>query len=629
MRKSLLTLGCLPLLCLALPSNAQLTTSVPGKQPIEKVTETARLSVQEVSNLPSRNVFKESAQGTLPFFCDFAKEDDLDLFTIIDANRDAKKWEWNAQKFVALMYNQYQSANDYLVSPAFTLQKDYVYTMSVDARPYNDSYPEKMEFWVGTAPTAEGLTENILPTTTLTAAKWLPFSATFIAPTDGTYYFAVRGVSDADQYALLLNTFEVSAGVSTLVPATPEMTLTRNPDGEVKATISAVASTTNFKGDAISSLTELNIYRDGEKIVTIWNPVPGKSYEYTDCDPSVAEHTYSVECVNEHGASPAANAICFTGVYYAQAPAKVTPAVGENEGQVVLTWPASDVDQLGNPLRADQVTYDVYRIHNGSVTLHASGLTEPTLVDQVCEPDDEQREVQYTVMPRTSYGQSAGTGSGLFYAGAPYTLPFTESLPGGNIGCLMYTRGLANYAASWDIAKIGSYDLPYPTDGSDNDGGFLYHRAYNAGETAAIGTAKIHIPEDAQSPKLQFDTYLLPDNQNTLTVSVICGGVEETLGVYQMAGAQVWGGIECDLDQYKGKTIQIQWLNTVVSNVVTALDNIRVVDAGVNVGVESVIAGGNQLPIYHNIQGMKMSEKPASGLYIETQDGKSRKVMLK
>lgn len=569
-----------------------------------------------------------------PFTCDFNNATDMDLFTIIDANRDGKTWERNNQGFAAVMYNTYQSANDYIVSPGLNLKAGYIYTFSTAARPYQSQYPEKLELRVGQSPTAEGLSTCVLPATTLTEEKWIDQSADFTAPADGVYYFAVRGVSDADRYALLINDFKVSAGVNGMVPGRPVLEAVRNSDGEPKATINVTVPEITANGQELKSVTSVSIYRDEVLIHTFTDVAVGKTYTYIDNEPSVAMHTYTAQCVNAEGAGMMASSSCFTGVYLAVWPEKVTPTVGENEGQVVLDWTPCLTDQLGNPLRADQVTYTIYRIHEGNVTKHAEGVAQPHFVDQVCGENDYQREVQYTVMSNTSYGQSAGTGSGLFYAGAPYGLPYSESLANGQISSLMFTRGLANYAASWDIAKIGSYDLPYPEQGSDNDGGFLYHRAYNVDEMACVGTAKLHIPADAVTATLKFDTYLngteSTPNNNKLEVKAIVGGKETSVGTYTQNGIPGWTTCDADVTSFAGKTIQLSWTNTVKTHVITAVDNIRVTcETRQTTSVDDIEANDESDAEYFSLQGVKVCKPTAPGVYICRKGNVATKIMIR
>lgn len=563
-----------------------------------------------------------------PFSVNFANQSDLDYFTILDCNNDAKKWEWNQQGFVALMYNSYQAANDYLVSPGMNLKAGYIYTFSVEARPYQGQYPEKMALWVGNAPTADALNINLLPVTTLTEGKWVPFEGTFTPEADGVYYFAVQGCSDADQYALLVNTFKIDAGVNSASPTAPIISVVRDAEGEPMATISVTAPLTTVSGEPLESLTSLKVFRDNELIREITGMQPGDILTFVDKDLTVTDHTWHTYATNENGDGMQSSGSCFTGVYYATWPSEVSVSVGENEGQVVLNWPASEFDQNGNPLKSEQVTYEIYRIHNGNVGIIASGLSEPTYVDQVCEPDAQMREVQYTVFARTSYGLSAGTGSGVFYAGKPYELPFAESVSGGQIGSLFHTRGLENYAAGWDIADMNTYDIAIPTEAADNDGGFLYHRAYNVGERSMIGTAKIAIPANIQDATLTFATYLSgTTNQNTLevTVSDCHGNISEPL-VYTQAGAAEWKDFSYDLTPYAGQTIQIRWTNNVKTNILTAIDNIRVNATVDPSGVEDVNSDDSaQESRYYNIQGMQLKNIPDNGAYIVRQGNKTSK----
>lgn len=552
------------------------------------------------------------------FYCGFSESSDLEQFTVIDANRDAKKWEWNSQGFVALMFNQWQAADDWLISPPVELAREYAYTFTVHARPYRGDLPEKIELWAGREPSAEGMTECILPATELTETVWTALQALFTAEEEGTYYFAVRGVSDPDMYALLIDDFAISDGINTNAPDYPEIEVVRDPEGVPMATVNVAVPDKSINGKPLDAPVTVSYYRDGELINSDENVEPGSHVSYIDAEPSVALHSYSVACSNTEGTGPSVSQTVFTGIYYAVWPKVVNKYLGDNEGQVVIEWTPCLEDQLGNPLPEDSVTYDIYRIHGSSVGLLAENVSEPRYVDQVCGEDEEQRQVQYTVLSRTSYGQSAGTGSGIFYAGAPYTLPFKESFADGQLTYAMWSRGIANYAATWDIANMATYDVGVPSGPSDDDGGFAYHYAYNAGETAMIGTAKIAIPENAESAVLKFDTYVSVNNKNTLQVYVddLRGSVEQ-LGEAPQEGPACWQTCEFDMLPYAGKTVELQWLNTVNSHILTCIDNIRIDATVIQNSVGSLQNDDSDCEaVYYDLAGRRVSGDSAPGVYV-------------
>ena len=85
-------------------------------------------------------------------------------------------------------------------------------------------------------------------------------------------------------------------------------------------TVAFTAPATDLAGDAIPSLTKVNVYRGGtaEPIHTFDSPAPGASLSFTDNRVSrVGTTVYSVVAENEYGAGATAADSAFVGIYSA------------------------------------------------------------------------------------------------------------------------------------------------------------------------------------------------------------------------------------------------------------------------------------------------------------------------
>ena len=143
----------------------------------------------------------------VPHTFDFS-EDLLDLFGVIDNNGDGKTWLWSASYGAYYGYSSSNAADDYLVTMPFKLKAGKKYNVIVTAR--NSGYDEKFEVLAGKEPTVAGLTEKVIPETTIsgddeaTNSVWNEYEGTFAPAEDGSYNFAIHATSDADMFNLIL-----------------------------------------------------------------------------------------------------------------------------------------------------------------------------------------------------------------------------------------------------------------------------------------------------------------------------------------------------------------------------------------------------------------------------------------
>ena len=147
-------------------------------------------------------------------------------------------------------------------------------------------------------------------------------------------------------------------------------------DGALEATLSWTNPSTQFDGEPLTELTEVNVYRDGELIHTIEAPTIGGAETYTDND--IAEpgnYAYSVQGVNDAGEGPAASVSIYVGEDVPAAPGNVVLAAQDNDG--FLTWEAPTTG-LNNGFfdPASLVEYSITRNPDGATFTVAATETE-------------------------------------------------------------------------------------------------------------------------------------------------------------------------------------------------------------------------------------------------------------
>jgi len=143
-------------------------------------------------------------------------------FTVLDANTDGFTWTTSTaaarSEANALTYNfNNQSlttaADDWVFTPALTLQAAQQYLLSFYYRVGSATTPERLEIKVGTAPTVAGMTTTIYTNNSLTATTFIQATAQPIRVTaDGTYYVGMHVTSAANSFRLSVDDVTLTAG---------------------------------------------------------------------------------------------------------------------------------------------------------------------------------------------------------------------------------------------------------------------------------------------------------------------------------------------------------------------------------------------------------------------------------
>ncbi len=151
-------------------------------------------------------------------------------------------------------------------------------------------------------------------------SQWLDPNNTGVAAIAG--YDPILDAADPEAPAAVAD-FEVVAG----------------DEGALSAALTWTNPSLTFEGETLTELTAIKIYRGGDLIETIDNPVMGEDETYTDNDITESgNYAYVVKAENSIGEGPQVSSSVFVGP---DAPAQVQDlllAAEENDGQ--LTWTA-------------------------------------------------------------------------------------------------------------------------------------------------------------------------------------------------------------------------------------------------------------------------------------------------
>ena len=518
---------------------------------------------------------------TPPYVATF-DDDQMNGFKAVDANYDDMTWicyDGHAR----IMWNSSLAMDDWLMSPGVKLLGGKIYDISAEFAVSNANFAERVEVKVGKADEPGAMTTVLLEPTQVTSLLDNPYhwSATFVPEADGIYYFGIHGISDKDKMYLYADNFAVSAPkVADGPAAVGDLTATPGANGALTATISFVTPDKTLGGKPLDELMYVNLMRDGSVINTWTAPAMGATLTYTDNLPSSGTYTYTVVSVNADGTAPEAVATTFVGVDY---PAPLTGLVAfetENPGEVTLEWDAVTTTESGGAIDETMVTYQVYRIINGTPNAVSGRLTATTYTYQAVAAGS-QEFVQFVVYPFTDRGNGQYGLSDFFPAGTPYnglTLTNQDDFK-------KYIFGV-NGAGGGEWAMYD--DNLLPSQDCDNGMAAMYGRYEDTSAELYTGLVSL---DAISNPGLTFYTYNIGDmtddlgnplpDINEITVGVKVKGENEFtpvkhVVVSETGPANSWNRISVDLSDYVGKVIQVSLDAVVKAASYTLVDNLKI-----------------------------------------------------
>lgn len=545
---------------------------------------------------------------TAPYVETFDTEDSMEPYTIIDANNDNKTWKWvKADKAVRATYNSKNAMDDWLITPGIKLEAGKVYMFSVKMRNHSAStYPEKFEIKMGKDATVEAMTKTIVSETTLNGKVWTLFE-TYVTPTEsGDHFFGIHGISDKDKFYLYADSIAVSAPMDGGAPgAATALTATPDASGALKAVISGKAPTTTLGEQTLTSISKIEIMRDGVLVKTLTGIQPGGDFSFEDNTiTSSGTHTWTVICHNDKGNGKKAEISAFVGFDVPAAPTNVQMTETSN-GKVHVSWTAPTTDVNGLALGNKALTYTIVKASKTSV-VYAEGLTTTQADIEICT--EGQEFAQVGVFAISEDGTSKGTAGPFMAVGVPYTLPYLESFADQSLSSILGTLRVNGNSATWSIQKDGGLGVT----SADNDNGYISGKMSTVNDASMIFTGKIDLTT-AANPAFSFYTYNIISvgedgtvkyDINELDVKVRELGTEDwivlkhgTVNELCDGDTAAWKQVKVSLSAYKGKIVQVGIQGTVKRYAYVMFDKLQVAeDLAHNLGISGITAPAEAKP---------------------------------
>lgn len=509
-------------------------------------------------------------------------------YTIIDGNNDGNTWKLGNSNLAIFNPSSTTNNNDWFITPSAYLERGKTYFISIEASISNGASgkEELISLDAATAPTAAALSSGKnLGRWTVTGGSDSPtvLKASFAPQADGFYYFGFFCYTRRDEggHILSIDNFEFSTGVADNAPAAPVVSVSRQVNGELRADVTVKAPAKDISDNTLTSLTQIDVMRDGELVKTFTNPVPGEDLTFTDDVDAPGNYSWKAVAYNEAGAGKICDAFeAFVGQDIAAAPENFR-VVETEYGKMHASWDRVTTDRNGNEIDPSRLTYTINDLYwSGEIKRDMTG-TE--LDFDGLKRHDPQQWKQYSLYavsesgiekdrcalsdpmivgePQNEYVDKLELGASDHY---PAVTLWCESLEGNaywtNTGALQ--PGI--------FAKTGI--------------GFLYMIGESVGASSSLTSPRVRLSAQenpAFSCWVYNDNNDIDENTNEIDIEVLVEGTDKWIPVAhkvvnELAASHQWGRLTVSLEDFADKTVQIRIIGTVKKYIYTIIDDIAI-----------------------------------------------------
>lgn len=595
----------------------------------------------------------------LPYVEDFSDEATWGRHTIFNANNDAT-WErgYSMLDGISASYNGANcpnQADDWLFTPPMKMHAGTTYTVRFSA--FNNQFltksPTPLKLLVSPTNLPQMYLDNPenhmqVVATLNTLPDWnepLTAEYTFTNEEEGVKYLAFHLTAYPNTRVWIQN-YSIIPGASLNAPAdVTGLRVTPDPLGALKATITFKAPTATMADGALSEISYISIYRDGDlnEIHRFENPAPGAELTYVDeaADLTNNNHEYKVKCFNNDGNSEGLARTVLVGQDYASAPTNLRAQdMGDH---YLLTWDRPTTSVYGGYVNYDEVKF---WIMIGNAEGEGNPITLEDAFDGTSYKVDKSNLYRYgfrddqmainfwsiSVTPRGSHINGSVAYTSAIY-GTPWDLPFNESLLAGDFGVMTRTYPWTvvtydPYAAAgkdpWYLVSSSNQNLPIAVADHDNTGGmFMWYQTAGTVMESYFLTPQITF-KGAKQPTLTFwmwhNNGVASPAENYVNI-YSCRYTDEYDPINAepilVADGQAngWRMHTIDLSNVAYDTYRIAFKGRGQAGVCFYIDDIVVDDAAE--GIRLINENENENDNWYDLQGRACVRQPKSGIFIQ------------
>lgn len=376
-----------------------------------------------------------------------------------------------------------------------------------------------MEVKLGTTPTIEGMTAEIVPSTVYDEKGKTMYKYNCVIPEDGYYYIGFHCISKlAQKGTLKLYTVGVKPGAFVQVdpPAAGELSWELAPKGELKATVTYVAPTKTMSGADLNEISKVVITSLGEEESFNYDNVkPGQTIVIEDVKmrAGLNNRLTALAYLGDTPGDIVEHKNIWCGPDTPLAPTNVKLVASDDYKTAVLSWDApGEVGENGGYVDVDNLEYYVFDAF-GNYYDPALFSTDITSVRLEYSDLIGQDFVAYQVTAGYGEKYSLDCASNIATIGVPEVMPFTESFA----NCNYENRWLIDPKTSYGYQSYSIIDdsyfesiidpndpeAPKPLKSQDGDNGFYFWMPFEKNDMMGLISVRTDISK-AVNPVLEF-----------------------------------------------------------------------------------------------------------------------------
>ncbi len=569
----------------------------------------------------------------LPYMNTFETNAEQAQVAIYDANNDQSTFTFEehtstGSQVARYRYNSSNAADDYLVFPGVELKAGAKYKVALDAASYSESYPERIEVVAGKVAKASELTIPVIAATDVATKEFINVSNNeFTVTEDGTYFFAVHAISDANEFYLYIDNFSIAELDNSAPAAVSDLAVVADAQGANKATVSFTVPAQTIAGAALTEAVSYVVKRDGEEIKAEAKAA-GEKVSFEDAVEAAGYYTYSVTVSCAGKTSDAATLKAYIGYDTPTAVNNITVVDKSNSVDIAWDAPNGKTGANGHIVNPADFKYNIYPVEmvefwgmtfpsTDFENPYVTGLTE-TSANVAFDTNAGEMGFTYFAVTATNTTGESEDDYGAVVTGAPYAMPLFETVAEGSLSYWWGYASDANNQATDGGLYIGE-------KGSDDESSFEMYGAtpgwinLQSGKIALAGAA---------NPVFTFD--YSGDVAAQLTISVITPkGVKDNVATFT-AGAD-FAPATVSLAEFANE----DWVRVIITGTFSAagsayIDNIRVYNMVDNnlvakaITATSSVQTGDDVTVNVTVenQGSKTAEAGAYTVDIYCNDAK-------
>lgn len=535
-----------------------------------------------VFSLAYINMYAET--GDTIFYEPFDSEEDFSKWTIVD-NNGGRTWEYLKGKAAYMLdYQTGLPADDWYISPEFTLDAGRVYELQLYVGA--QSKPENLKVCLGTSEDPTTFTQEIADFYQITKTSNGTKTFKLCVKASGSYRLGFYAYSEAKMYRVEIDDVLITDLSSASVPGQiTSLNVTPAERGGMSSTVTFNAPSLTANDETLTGTCDISIYRNAEETAakTFTAVNAGETVTWNDEQPTHGFNTYSVVAANADGAGQAVEQKAFVGL---DKPTPATDVVAKlnSDKSVTVTWTAPTASVNGGYVDFENITYNIER--NG--TSIATAVKGTSYTDKV-PVERGQALVAYTITPIAATETGEATTSLSVATGTPLTLPYKESFANQSMSSPWYTDGTqADFA--WGMIgddEMGEFE---EVMSQDSDNGMIYaeSKLADAGDQSRYVSPMLDL-SSAVNPVLKFWFYKArspwydPEYDGEINdrveVQIAYDGGEWTAidnaTFYQNESSNGWTECEVTLPKGNASFVNVAFLATAEADV-TAYRNIYI-----------------------------------------------------